>query len=135
MMPDPDDAALRWDDETDPTHVDASAEVTREAPDGPGNAPTTSSPLLITYGVFGGAYLLYIIGWIIAVQRDTLTLPDLFGEIMYQFGEFLAIASPALWIGAVLFLTRDSRPILRLLWLVVGLVLVAPWPFILGGLA
>lgn len=132
MSRDPDDDALSWGDEHDPTHIDAPAEtqVAAERTD----APATSSTMLVVYGIFGGAYLLYLVGWIIAVQRDTITLPTLFGEIMYQFGEFLAIASPALWIGTVLLLTAGRKPTVRLLWMALGLVVVAPWPFILGGI-
>ncbi|MEX1078750.1 MAG: hypothetical protein WED09_06540 [Homoserinimonas sp.] len=129
MSRDPDDEALSWGDEHDPTHVDAPAEtqVAAERTD----APATSSALLIVYGIFGGAYLLYSIGWIIAVQRDSYVQASLLAEIMYQFGEFLAIASPAVWLGAVLLLTREGRVLTRILWLLVGLVVVAPWPFIL----
>lgn len=135
MHSDPDDDALSWGDESDPTHVDAPAEVRQRAEANPLVAPATSSTMLVVYAIFGGAYLLYVVGWILAVQRDTITLPTLLAEIMYQFGEFLAIASPALWIGAVLLLTSGRKLIIRLLWLVLGLLVVAPWPFILGGLA
>lgn len=135
MREDPDDDALSWGDETDPTHVDARPAVQQDAIGNASVAPTTSSTMLVVYGIFGGAYLLYVAGWIIAVQRDTITMPTLFAEIMYQLGEFLAIASPAIWVGAVLLLTADRRPPVRVLWLLLGLILVAPWPFILGGLA
>ncbi len=133
MREDPDEDALSWGDEADPTHVDAPA-GTVAAPDA-GAGSQTSSALLVIYGVFSGAYLIYLVGWILAVQRDTITLPSLLGEIMYQFGEFLAIASPALWLGTVLLLTRGRGPVIRLLWLAIGLLVVAPWPFFLGGLA
>jgi purine-cytosine permease-like protein len=128
---DPDDEALSWGDETDPTHVDAPVEE-RAAVDA-SDAPTTSSAMLVIYGIFAGAYLLYIVGWIIAVQRDTYTQASLLAEIMYQFGEFLAIASPAIWLGAVLVLTRGGRALTRVLWLLAGMLLLAPWPFILGA--
>ncbi len=133
MTRDPDDEALSWGDEFDPTHVDAPAE--ERVPVEPSDAPSTSSTLLVVYGILAGAYLLFIVGWIIAVQRDTFTQASLFAEIMYQFGEFLAIASPAIWFGAVLLLTRGGRALTRVLWLLGGLVLLAPWPFILGALA
>jgi hypothetical protein len=100
---------------------------------GPEPEPRTSSFLLVTYGILAGAYLLYVIGWIVAVGRSTVTLPNILGEIMYQFGEFLAIASPLIWFAAVFILTRDSKAIVRLLWLIAGLVVLVPWPFILGG--
>jgi hypothetical protein len=52
---------------------------------------------------------------------------------MYQFGEFLAIVSPLVWFATVLLLTRDSKPISRLLWLLLGVVVLIPWPFLLSG--
>lgn len=131
MTRDPDDEALSWGDETDPTHIDAPAE--ERAPVDASDAPATSSAMLVIYGIFAGAYLLFIVGWIIAVQRDTYTQASLLAEIMYQFGEFLAIASPAIWLGAVLLFTRGGRALTRVLWLLAGLLLLAPWPFILGA--
>ena len=133
MSRDPDDDALSWGDEHDSTHVDAPA--TPPASVEAAGAPATGSAMLVVYGIFGGAYLLYVVGWILAVQRDTYVQGSLLTEIMYQFGEFLAIASPAVWLGAVLLLARESRAVTRILWLLAGLLLVAPWPFILGGLA
>lgn len=134
MMSDADDDALSWGDD-DPSHIAAPA-ASRAAGTGPaptGDAPSASSPMLVVYGVFAGIALLYVIGWAIAVQRDTFSQASLFAEVMYQLGEFLAIASPAVWMGAVLLLTRGARTVVRVAWLVVGLLLLAPWPFILGG--
>jgi len=54
--------------------------------------------------------------------------------VMYQVGEYLAIASPAIWFLTVLALTRKSKPIVRLLLLVLGVFLLIPWPFVLLGL-
>ena len=78
--------------------------------------------------MFAGLYLLYTIGWFAAVLRNTLTLAGLIPEIMYQFGEFLAIVAPVLWLGTALLLTRGRRPLVRVLWLVVGMVVLVPWP-------
>lgn len=128
--PDGDDEALRWDgDEAD--HIEARPETVGTAA-ADEIAPASGSALLVVYGIFAGAYLLFVIGWVIAVGQSSVSLGNLFFEIMYQFGEFLAIASPAIWLGAVLLLTRGARPVWRILWLLLGLVLVAPWPFILG---
>ncbi|MHB1171453.1 MAG: hypothetical protein ACYCZY_02950 [Lacisediminihabitans sp.] len=125
-----DDEALTWGDETDPTHVDAptSTEVTEpEAVEG----KAASSALLIVYGIFAGAYLLYAIGWIIAVQRNPVSFASLLPEIMYQLGEFLAIASPAIWFAAAFLLTRGRRPAIRILWLLLGALALVPWPLFL----
>lgn len=137
MASDRDDDALSWGGESDdPSYLDgarsaAPADVAEPEPVVPASA--TASALLVAYGVFGGVYLLYLLGWVLSVQRDTFTATGLFFEIMYQFGEFLAIVSPALWFGLVLLLTRGRRPALRLAWLAAGIVLLAPWPFILGS--
>ena len=129
-----DDEALSWAGDDDHTHVAAQANaagpVVAEYPEDA--APRTSSLLLIVYGVLAGVYLLYTVGWITSVTRTTLPVYDLLSGIMYQFGQFLAIASPALWFTAAVLLTRDRTPVVRLLWVVLGLVVVAPWPFLLG---
>jgi hypothetical protein len=127
----PDDEGLTWGGETDPTHVDAIVDAPSPT-DEPHAAPGISSPLLVTFGVFGGVFLLFIVGWIIAVQRDTVTIADPFFGFMYRLGGLLAIVSPAAWFTGVLYLARDRRAGLRLLWLLVGVLILAPWPFILA---
>lgn len=92
----------------------------------------TPAALLIVYGVLVGLAAIWTVGWIITVSRSTVTLPTLLSEFMYQFGEFLAIASPALWFGAVFLLTRGRKPIVTVLWLVIGLVVLVPWPTLFG---
>mgnify|MGYP000137203610 CR=1 FL=1 len=137
---DPDEEALAWaGDERLQAEPLARPAPERDAPDaaaiedgtdtGPASMP---APLLITYGILAGLYLIYTVGWVITVTRSTTSLPSLLGEIMFQFGEFLAIASPGLWFVAVLLLTRGRRPLARLGWLALGLVLVIPWPLLLG---
>lgn len=140
VQPHDDDAdALSWAGERDPSHVDsplvhsaaAAPELIVALP--PEDArPTVSSLLLIAYGVLAGVYLLYTLGWITSVTRSTLPVYDIFAGVMYQFGQFLAIASPALWFVAAVVLTRERKPVIRLLWVVLGLLVVAPWPFVLG---
>lgn len=132
-----DDEATTWAGDTDPSHV------ATPAPDEPVETagavaakPATPPMLLVTYGVLGGIYLIYTAGWFAAVTRldaARLTSGDLLTEIMFQFGEFLAIASPAAWFGAVFLLTRGTRLIVRLLWLLAGVIVVLPWPFVLGA--
>lgn len=98
-------------------------------------APATPGILIVTYGILAGIYVLFTAGWIGSVIRlNELrgTFSDLLSEIMFQFGEFLAIASPALWFVTALVLTRGRRPIVRLALLLLGLVVVVPWPFVLG---
>jgi hypothetical protein len=128
---DPEDDALLWGGETDPTHIDAPP-VDRPVDDTEFDEPGMSAALLVTLGVFAGIFLLYIVGWIIAVQRTITPSTNLFFAFMYQLGEILAIAAPATWFVGVLVLARESRAGVRILLLLLGIVLLAPWPFIVG---
>jgi hypothetical protein len=142
----PREEALDWGNGNDPTHVDGPVdspvatkpgrETAETTATEPAAKPATSSALLITYGVLAGIYLIYTLGWFIAVQRLNATRAsssELLSEIMFQFGEFLAIASPIIWFAAIFLLTRGEKPLVRLLWLLAGVVAVLPWPFVLGA--
>ena len=97
-----------------------------------GAPTTTSSFLLVTYGIVAGIFLLYAIGWFTKVRRSSYIDPSVLGAFMSLLGEVLAVASAPVWFGAVFLLTRDSKPLVRLLWLLLGLVLLVPIPFVLG---
>lgn len=132
MGADPDDEALNWAGETDPTHVAASASTKDAAESAPSTAKAgTGSFFLIVFGILAGIYLLYAIGWGIHAFTHSVPVAGIFPVIMYQLGEFLAIVSPFLWAGAVWLFLR--KPVWRLFWLFVGVLVLAPWPFILGG--
>ena len=149
------DEALNWDGERDASHVagpqpartkpakqnKAGASTgsatdgrasTGSATDGSATDGPTSSFLLVTYGIVAGVYGLYTVGWITTVLRGGGTMSTILGEVMFQFGEFLAIASAPLWFASAFYLTRGSRPVVRLAWLIAGLVLLVPIPFVLG---
>lgn len=155
---DRDDDALSWDgDIRDPTHVDGPARAGSSSGDRPAATPDPAqstgtadvegatapaaggSVLLVVYAAIGGAYLLFTIGWVLAVTRDTVALPNPFFDVMYRVGSALAVAAPAAWFGSTFLLTRSRQgrraSAIRILCLVVGLLLVAPWPFIAGGAA
>lgn len=135
MSSDPDEEALHWAGDED-LGRDSGAALPAPAtgvPAASGPTAQTPSALLIVYGILIGVYALFVVGWIIAVFRDPTPVFGVLPVIMYQFGEFLALASPLLWGGIVLVLTRDRAPLWRLLWLLVGVVLLVPLPFILGG--
>ncbi|MES1169926.1 MAG: hypothetical protein ABUL47_04480 [Leifsonia sp.] len=97
--------------------------------------PHASAARLVGTGVFAGIFLAYTVGWIIAVQGTGYAGTVPLGEIMWQFGEYLAIIASALWFGATTMLTRESRSLVRFGWLALGVVLLVPWPIIWGFLA
>lgn len=134
-MADTDDDALSWaGDEPDRPTAPAPAETrtiaTADA------KPQMPAALLVTYGILTGAYLLYSFGWLSSIFRynDThVASPEPVNAFMFGLGEILAVASPALWFVAALLLSRGRPPLRRLLALLAGLVVVLPWPFVLGA--
>lgn len=150
---DPDDEALHW--AGDDARGQAAPRLRGDTADesGPeadaGDADAASGPietaartraetaLLVATGVFAGLFLAAVVGWILSVQLLAYAGLDLAGEIMWQFAEFLSMVAAALWFAAVVTLTPEGIPrrgVKRFGWLVAGLVLLLPWPFLLGAL-
>lgn len=143
-----DDEALRWagDDargQSAPRLRAASEEAAASGPPEVASdaavAPRRSgadTALLVATGVFAGIYLALAVGWILSVQLIASPYYELFGEIMWQFGEFLAMVAAVLWFGVVFVLTPDGTPrrgLRRFLGLGVGVLVLLPWPFLLGA--
>ena len=156
MPQDSDDEALIWAGDDEPASSlqsprDAKASISPAVAPGwrvvgkPGSsAPVSSaeprkqmgSVALVLHGILGGIYLLYIIGWLIAVQRDTAAPTDIVGGIMYTVGLWFAVLAPVLWFGTVLWLTRGATTSkARLIALFVGVLVLVPVPFLVGGIS
>lgn len=80
--------------------------------------------------VAGILYLAVTVGWIYSVQLTSSPSTELFGEIVWQFGEFTAMIAGPIWFAAVIARTR-GRVGLRLGWFALGLGLLLPWPVLL----
>lgn len=152
MTRDSDDDALRWEGDDDPTlapgwktvgepvelrgadvtGADAADEAARGDADAPDAAAQTGSVELVVLGVLGGVYLLYAIGWLLVATTTPPPLADPVAEFMYGLGRWFAVAAPALWFGAALWLSSGHRRA-RIAWLVAGAVLLIPVPFLLRG--
>lgn len=162
MTAKPDDDALRWAGENDPTLASGDTSTRPElaegwsipqtigtnpatTPDGfrddsrvarePAAAQVASagaSATLVIMGILAGIYLLYTIGWFIGVNRLSNPISDPVSEFMFTLGAWLAVAAPIVWFGVTYWLTT-SRPRVRLFWLLLGVVLLIPVPFIFGS--
>lgn len=149
-----DDAALRWDEFDDFSHVESDAAIAARTADeahGAGlddpdaSAVTAASDPPVARAAAGarlltaGAALVYLaltVGWIIGIGLVPLSGPTIAIEIMYQFSEFLAIIAAPLWFAAVMSLTREGqRAAHRYGWLALGTLVLLPWPIVLGVLA
>lgn len=92
-----------------------------------------SSAALIAYGVLGGVYLLYTIGWVISFTRVEIADIVTFGTVTDLVARTLAIAASPLWFISALLLTQKKDIRWTFIWLVVGVLVLVPWPFLLGG--
>lgn len=138
MTAERDDDALSWAGDKDAAPPDSAAP--REAALVPADAPApavatatvASSFSLVAMGVLAGIYLLYTIGWFIGVTRigNPLTDPD--AQFMFSFGSWLAVAAPVIWFAATYWLTK-ARLRARVVCLLIGVVVLAPLPFIVGA--
>jgi hypothetical protein len=138
-----DDDALSWAGDNDPTLAQGESPDAPALPDGwsvPGRPETTearaeregaSSLALVGTGILAGIYLLYTIGWFVAVSRIGNPLAEPVGRAMFSLGGWLAVAAPIVWFAAAYGLTVE-RPRRRFAWLLVGAVLLAPLPFVFG---
>jgi|SRR6185312_27140 hypothetical protein len=132
MGADAEDEALSWGGEADPTHVD-SPTPDAAAADETGFAAGVSSPMLVVYGVFGGIYLLYTVGWLIIALRGSQTTGVPLNDIMLHLSTLLAVAAAPAWFIATLALAPTRRTWLRVAVLVLGILVLIPWGFVSGG--
>ncbi|TFD73642.1 DNA polymerase III subunit gamma/tau [Cryobacterium gelidum] len=114
------------------TDADATAAETAESDDAAADGAAPSSAALVGMGILAGMYLLYTIGWFIGVARGAAPVGDPVAEFMFSLGAWLAVAAPLVWFGVTCWLTRSHQRV-RLVWLLIGVVVLAPLPFIIGS--
>jgi hypothetical protein len=152
---DDDEEALTWAGGRDPSHYEtpeakpakpprpsrgAKPAVTGADGDpddgGPDDAaddrPATSAVVLICLGILVGIYALYTLGWFASWQRLLYADPDELEFQAFHVQQVLAILAAPLWFGAAIYFTRGRRPATRLLWLVIGALVLIPWSFTFG---
>ncbi len=132
-----DDEALGWSEDADLTHIGARLSATEPtgttARTGSAAEPVGGSLLLVVFGILAGVYLLYTVGWVLSAQRSVPAPLAPFDTVMAGLRLGLAMAAAPAWFAATLWSTRDRKPLFRLLWLVLGGILLVPWPFVLGA--
>lgn len=151
----PDDA-LSWDGDDDPT-LDVGVDAPRAARVEPtaDTAPTTprvrqprqvvpteeeddvpaglGNVALVSLGLIAGAYVFFAIGWFIAGLRLQALGGLPVSTVMLVAATFAAAATPVIWFATTFALTRHARTWVRFAWLIAGIVLLVPWPFIFTG--
>ncbi|GAA4483292.1 hypothetical protein [Microbacterium panaciterrae] len=156
MTSDPDEA-LRWDgDDPDPSSTPPSGPEPKEPSPAPEFAASPEAPAgptaaaaavrdadeepagignvaLVFYGIVGGAYLLFAVGWAVGGLRLRPRASLLVADWMYLPWMWLAVLAPVLWFAAAWVLTRGRATWIRIVALIAGVVLLVPWPFVMFG--
>ena len=124
----------------DPSHATSASRDTHPAAAEDDSADADhSAPLgnagLVGIGMVAATFVLFAIGWLVAGFRLRglgLPIPDV-TLLALTIGAALA---PLVWFVSVLALTRGWRTWQRFLLLILGIVLLVPWPFLsLGAFA
>ncbi|WP_066516503.1 hypothetical protein [Curtobacterium ammoniigenes] len=127
-----DDEALSWGGELDATHVDASKNpVIRGAARAPSPERPAGSGSLVGMGVLGGIYLLYTVAWLVSASVLPVAGGTALSALFAEGLRVLAIMAPAFWFVATLWFGQTISVRARFVWLVVGVVVLFPWPFLM----
>lgn len=98
-----------------------------------------SNGALVLLGLIGGIYLLYVVVWFswanAQAYENSLVAEGSgsLGAVLQQIVFWAAPFAPALLFFSVLVLCRTSKLIKKVIWLVVGLIVLVPLPMF-GGL-
>lgn len=105
--------------------------VKRERPAEPGPMGNVA---LVSLGLLGGIYLLFAVGWFIAGSRlQPYAVLYAVEPVGYVVAWALVVLAPVIWFAAVLVLARRRPVWLRIVLLVLGALLLVPWPFLTIG--
>lgn len=91
---------------------------------------------LVVLGILGGVYLLWTIGWVLGTLRlrDWIQIrTGAVADTMFHGSMVLGILAPVIWFFGAWFLTRHRGAWVRVLALVLGAVVLVPWPFVMVG--
>ena len=88
---------------------------------------------LVFYGIIGGVYLLFAVGWIVGGFRLRPRASLLLVDWMYFPWMWLAALAPVLWFATAWVLTRGRATWIRVVALIAGTALLVPWPFVMFG--
>ncbi|QIM18828.1 hypothetical protein G7066_09905 [Leucobacter coleopterorum] len=118
--------------------VAPEGQVTQVASDAEPAAPGLSNGALVTLGVFGGLYLLYVWGWFIiaqayaSVNAMAAAGSGTIGGVLQQIVFWAAPLAPVLWFGLSLLFSRGGRTRRLVLFLFIGAIVLMPLPMLIA---
>jgi len=98
-----------------------------------------SNVALVLYGVFGGLYLLYTVGWFLiaqyfsSVNELAAATSGSIGGVMQQVLFWVAFLAPMGWFTTVIVLSRTKKSWFLPVGLILGLIVLLPLPLFIVG--
>lgn len=143
---DSDDDALSWGPSSDKSYIEGPA-GSRDSPvstdeddldddldDDELPEGVLSSGMLVAHGVFGAVLLLYTVAWLRGVGSVQPSFDSPLAAGIWRVGTWLAVAAPALWFLATVWLVPTTRSRTRVLSFIAAVGILIPWPFVIGNL-
>lgn len=102
-------------------------------------ATEISNMQLVLFGVFGGLYLLYTVGWFFVAQffasanSVAASSSGIVGGILQQVLFWSAALAPVLWFFASIMLARGRRPWFLPTAFLLGVIVLLPLPLFVVG--
>ena len=92
-------------------------------------ATVGDSIALVITGILAGVYLLFAIAWLITALRDPIKIADPIGNFMFVLGLWFAVAAGPVFFASIFIAGRGRGLTFRLSLLILGAVVLVPWPY------
>lgn len=137
---DDDEEALSWGPSSDKSYVEGPAvaqtqAVIDEEDDDELPPGVMSSGMLVVHGVFAAIAILFVVAWLKSIGSVQPSFDSALADWMWRIGSWFAVAAPGLWFAGVIALVPTTQSRRRVLAFVIGVLLLLPWPFLIGVLA
>jgi hypothetical protein len=96
----------------------------------PGKPAQLPSWALVVFGLFAGVYLLFSVAWLIIALNPPVAISDPVGSFMWVGSLWLATFGGIIWFLSTLALGASRSVAWRLMMLLIGTVVLVPWPYL-----
>ena len=96
----------------------------------PGTPAQLPSWALVVVGLFAGVYLLFSVAWLIIALNPPVAISDPVGSFMWVGSLWLATFGGIIWFLSTLALGASRSVAWRVMMLLIGTVVLVPWPYL-----
>ena len=90
----------------------------------------TSAGALVMYGLIAGVYLLFSVAWLIIALNPPINFFDVVSSFMWVSSLWFATVGGLIWFVATFILGRNRGFGWKFMMLLLGVVVLIPWPYL-----